>query len=936
MNTRLAGIIAAGAVIAGVVWADTQTWNDSGPSSNWSTNETNWGGGAVWTNGNSAVFTGGGGLGVTVDVAAIVNVANITFQTNGYVIADANSDGTLSITGLPSVVTVVNAGDTGTVAMAFSGSGGLTKAGNGTLCLNATSNSFNGVLVVSNGVLRLSKGGLYALGAGGTGNETIIRAGATLDFNGAYTNPLATAENFQIAGSGVDGRGALINSGANFMNGGFGTLSLLGDSTIGCLNRIDIRNTVSGNGYTLTKNGAAELAVGADVLNCKVVINAGNYTYMSQNALGGSDFETVMNGGAVRSYGGYTTSERFFCNGGSFVAWGYGTLTFNIAGRVTLNSNVVVTAGNDRAGYSSILEFSGLLEGAGGIQRTYNGGTNFIYVTCNTNTYSGPTIVDSSTALYVGKTNLYSGILGVGVVTNSGSLYAYSGRLCQSNLVNFGSLYCNTGTVGAVNLISSGNLYLNGGILGSGTVVNSGSLYANSGSFGPSTVANSGTLYLNGSILGPCAVTNTGVFYCLAPLMGTGNIVNYNGVYFDRGGTTVSSNAFFGSGAVNVRYGSDVVLSSAFASNGMFRVAEGSLTLTNGTSLFVTNWVMAADRGVWYPYSPTNMTAKINVYDGSSLSTRYIVMGDGTNVPGGLMSGTINQYGGKVTTFDCTAESNGIRIAHWPQGNGTYNMMGGTLTIDKGWDLCVATDGTGWVHQTGGEIYTSRVMLHERMNNTSGFGRLTVEGGVLNIGLTNGILNIAATNGISADGTALCLVEYGGKGGVIRAVTNFVSELKATLYGTNENAITFDTTSFAINLSGNLTGAGGLNKAGSGVLTLTGTNTYSGGTIIKEGTLTIAARTNVPNGVLKFSISTNGTCGVLHAMGDLSLTGLSVGVSNPEQLDKNKSYPVITYGGAVGGAPDTSLLPTPWYLHYDWANKSVNLRASVGTVLQIR
>ena len=69
MNTRLIGIVAAGALFASMAQADTQTWNDSGPSSNWSTNEANWAGGAVWTNGNSAVFTGGGGLGKAVDVA---------------------------------------------------------------------------------------------------------------------------------------------------------------------------------------------------------------------------------------------------------------------------------------------------------------------------------------------------------------------------------------------------------------------------------------------------------------------------------------------------------------------------------------------------------------------------------------------------------------------------------------------------------------------------------------------------------------------------------------------------------------------------------------------------------------------------------------------------------------------------------------------------
>jgi len=41
MNTRLIGIVAAGALFTSMAQADTQTWNDSGPSGNWSTNEAN-------------------------------------------------------------------------------------------------------------------------------------------------------------------------------------------------------------------------------------------------------------------------------------------------------------------------------------------------------------------------------------------------------------------------------------------------------------------------------------------------------------------------------------------------------------------------------------------------------------------------------------------------------------------------------------------------------------------------------------------------------------------------------------------------------------------------------------------------------------------------------------------------------------------------------
>ena len=45
----------------------------------------------------------------------------------------------------------------------------------------------------------------------------------------------------------------------------------------------------------------------------------------------------------------------------------------------------------------------------------------------------------------------------------------------------------------------------------------------------------------------------------------------------------------------------------------------------------------------------------------------------------------------------------------------------------------------------------------------------------------------------------------------------------------------------AVTLEGVIAGASGLNKAGAGVLTLTGTNTYTGGTRINAGTLAIAA-----------------------------------------------------------------------------------------------
>ena len=883
LGIRQAVLVLAGALFstAGVAQADTQVWNDGGPSSNWSTNEANWAGGAVWTNGNSAIFSGNGGLstGKVVDVAAIVNVANITFQTNGYVIADANNDGTLAVMGAPSVITVANASDAATVSAAISGSGGFTKAGNGTLNLTAT-NTFTGVLRVSSGVLKLSTGAVYALGAVGAGNETIVDNGATLNFNGAYTN-ITTSENISISGSGVDGLGVLVNTGVSFMNSGLGTVTLLGHSTIGGPNRIDLRNTLYGNGYTLTKAGACELAVGVIVTNCPVVINAGTYTYMNNMALGGNDYDTTLNGGSLRSYGTYTPTEHIIGNGGTIIASGGASSLFNIAGRVTLNSNVFVSAENSTVA----LELSGLLEGSGGITR--NGSVGLVMVTGNTNTYTGPTTVNSGATLWVGKTNLYSGVLGYGTVTNSGFLYGYSPRMCQGSLVNLATLYCTTGS-----LVS-----------------------------GTSSIYNGSTLYWNGGVLG-----------------GTGAVTNNSNLYIDRGGAFVSSNGFYGTALTCIRYGGQMTISGSVSSNAYFRLGNGTLTLTNGADFCAYSEFSLADRqSLNYPVDPTNVTSTVNITDGTTLRATAIILGNGTNTSpiACAMTGTINQVGGTVRTTGSTAEGNGIRLGHYPGAYGTYNMMGGKLYIEKDWDLCIATDGTGWFKQTGGEVFATRVMLNER-DSTGGFGKLTVSGGVMNLGSLSGLVQ-AISNGIAADLYAPYLVEYGGSGGVIRAVTNIYSSLNATLYGTNASAITFDSTNFTVYLSGNLTGSGGLNKVGSGTLVLSGTNTYSGPTRVLAGTLTPTAGYALStNSVLAFGVSADGSCGKLSVPGDLSLASLTVGVANPELLDKSKSYTVATYGGTLTGGFGASALPGSWYVYYDWANKGVQLRAAVGTVIQMR
>lgn len=68
-----------------------------------------------------------------------------------------------------------------------------------------------------------------------------------------------------------------------------------------------------------------------------------------------------------------------------------------------------------------------------------------------------------------------------------------------------------------------------------------------------------------------------------------------------------------------------------------------------------------------------------------------------------------------------------------------------------------------------------------------------------------------------------------------------------SLTGSGGNA-TIDTTGGNIDLTGILSGSGGLTKAGSGTLILGGSNNYLGGTIVEEGRLIVENPASLADG----------------------------------------------------------------------------------------
>jgi autotransporter-associated beta strand protein len=157
------------------------------------------------------------------------------------------------------------------------------------------------------------------------------------------------------------------------------------------------------------------------------------------------------------------------------------------------------------------------------------------------------------------------------------------------------------------------------------------------------------------------------------------------------------------------------------------------------------------------------------------------------------------------------------------------------------------------------------------------------------------------------------------------------------LYGASSSAITFDTTNWTMTVSGNMTGMGGFNKRGTGDLVLSGTNSFSGPTRILEGAVVPAAAYALStNSVVAFGVVTNGVGGTLRLPDGFSLANYTVGVANPEALDTGRNYMIASWSGSLAAPFGASALPGPWYVYYDWENKTAQLRAAIGTVIRLR
>jgi len=281
-----------------------------------------------------------------------------------------------------------------------SGTAGLTKTGNGTMFSNlqSASTGFTGPFTIAQG--RLTSGNSYALGDVKTVN---VLAGASADMSGqqwAAANmqgggAVARQYTFNIAGSGVGGLGAILNSGVAVTGtySGIGTVNLTGNASVGGTGDYSIANfgTITGNGFTMTKVGTNRIFIGSSATsNTPFHVAEGTLVgHVADNALGDSTGSVSVADGATLA----SNNTRRFDNSLTFA---HGSTLTNLLNSATWTGNATLTSGTTTVtgvSASTPISLTGVVSGAGGITKT---GLNTLTLT-NANTYTGATNVTSGT-----------------------------------------------------------------------------------------------------------------------------------------------------------------------------------------------------------------------------------------------------------------------------------------------------------------------------------------------------------------------------------------------------------------------------------------------------------------------------------------------------------------------------------------------------------
>jgi autotransporter-associated beta strand protein len=738
----------------------------------------------------------------------------------------------------------------------------LTKSGSGTLTLTGI-NSYSGTTTIADGTLSVANPGTG--GNLGTASTPIVLGDATHKGTLVYTSSadLSYTRGFTVNAGGGE---MDVTAAGKTLTLQTGEIVTAGTFTVGGAGNAIVQSLISGSGG-LTKTNTGSM----------VLVAANTYAGDTTIAVG-----TLQLGNVAAIPSGTGKGNLAIASGATLDVYNLSPTVNGLSGAGTvtnsLGSPVTFTVGDNDA--SS--DFGGVLQdGSGTLSLTKIGsGTQTL---SGANTYSGDTTVSTGTLRIghaaalpsgVGKGNVavagagildlndfditLNGLSGAGLITNHAGASMLTAGANNQTSAFAGNIQDGTGTIGLTKT-GAGTLTLSGSNTFSGaTTIAQGTLSMGSDTglspHSTLTVDNAGALDLNGhtiaidGLAGTGSITNNSATPVTLTTGASGGSGTFGGTLDD--GTGVIALVKTGAGTVTLTHVNSY---------------SGGTTVTGGLLAITSYGALGA-----IPAAPTPGNLVINGGGISATNTfeinanRGIAVGPAAGSGSGILDAALNQ----------TLTYNGI-IANNGSGTGGLEKTGlGTVTL-------------GGINTYSGDttISAGAMQIGNALAVPSGAGKGNL---ILAAGGTVDLNNTSITvNGLSGTGT----------------VSNTKTGLATLTAGANHQSSTFD----GLLEDGNGTTA--LLKTGTGILTLTGTNTYTGTTTIEQGTLSISQDVNLGTALLT---ATPGSL-VINADATLAATdtftlnanrGIAVGPAGAGIIDVAPTK-TLTYGGSIannGGA----------------------------------
>lgn len=839
-------------------------------------------------------------------------------------IFDADAMATLTISGgalsLAGGLTVTNgSSDALTISSVIAngtGTGALTKTGDGRLTLSAA-NTYTGTTSITAGGLSVSadnnlgsgaltlNGGQLTLASfsgpldnaltlgssGGTINVSssaatisgLVSGSGALTKTGGQNLTLSNSGNSAAAATLEVQAGAVIVATDSALIGGAVTLNGGGLAITGAVT-IDNNITLVGSSNTITDGGGATLSgiisgsggftkaggqlltlSGANTYTGTTTVSAGPMLINHATALGTTDGETIVSSGATLRVGaGLTVAENFTISGGGYS--NYGAIKVN-GGDATVTGNVTLAANADLGAYnaSDTLTVSGVISGAFNLGKVLDG----TVILSGANTYTGTTTV--SAGKLVAANDAALGAADGATTVSSGAALGFKDGVTVADAV----------TAAGTGVSSSGAIY---NVSGTNTLSGAVTLTAAT-AFG----VNAGGLTVSGVVGGSFGLTKSG-----------SEILTLSGANTYTGATSVSAGTLIA------------------AHNTALGTTAGATTVTSGAALGFKGGVTVAEAVTASGTGVSSSGAIYNVSDVNTLSgnvtlgaaTTFGVNAGGLTVSGNIGGAyaltktgaeTLTLSGANSAGFTTLAVSAGALgiAADAALGSGALTLAAGTTLQITGATTVnndITLSGSGTI-QADAAATVSGVISGAGFDLTkSGSGTLTLTGDNTYTGATTvsaGGLTLDRTGGALADASAVTVLNGG-------ALTLSQDETVGSIAGAGAialgaNRLTTGGANTSTTFSGAVSGSGSLRHDGTGTLTLSGASSGQTWSLeIWNGTVSVADGSNIGTG----AINLNG--------GTLSVTGDGVTLSHAMQTDgvgaTVSNANAVTLSGVISGS----------------------------------